>query len=110
MNILSELERMGLKPSVEGTVASITLSNGIKLSTDIIPCFDPFSYLVLNTKKFYPSEITEDIYFYVPVRIKKLDNEPVELMGGNVQVVDDNNIDLLLADHPSSLKVEVCHR
>ena len=105
-----ELKRLGLEPKVEGIVASVTLSNGVKLSTCTTPCFDPFSYLLLNIKKFYPSEITEDIYFYAPVKIKKLDDEPAELMKNKVQLVDENNIDVLLADYYSPLKVEVCHR
>lgn len=107
--VRKELERLGLKPKVEGIVASVTLSNGVELATYTAPCFDPFSYLILNIKKFYPSEITEDVYFYAPVKIKKLDDEPVELMKDKVQLVDESNIDVLLADYPNSLKVEMCH-
>lgn len=100
------LERLGFSPKVDGIVASVTLSNGVKLSTSIAPCFDAFSFLVLSIKKFYPSELTEGIYFYSPVKVKRLDDKPPELMGDKVQFVDDSNIDFLLEQHYATLIVE----
>jgi hypothetical protein len=100
------LEKRGFKPTKDGLIASVILSNGVKLSVDSAPCFCPFSFLILSIKKFYPSELTEGVYFYSPVKMKKLDDDPVELVKSGIVLVDESNLDALIGDHFSRLIVE----